>query len=523
MREAAGERRGRRRLARAPRPPATRCARRSRWAPTGRCSSPTRRSPAPTSSSPLVLLAGGARAGERRPRPVRPAVGRRRRRLPLGGGRRAARRPVISQVAELTRRRRSGDRQAADRVRLRADPGAAAGGRRGLGRDQRAALPVAEGDHGREDEAAGGAARRPRSAGRRQRRGRPCSRSARRPSRGERRQDRGRRRRGRGDRRRSSWRSGCSDEDARLPRAPRRRRHEGRRSASSPRRRQLGGEVAASSPAPACGARGRGRAVRRGEGVRRRRRSASPRRCRSRASTCSRGSCGDEGFDTVLFAQSVLAADIAAGLAARLEAGLNWDLADLGEQDGELVGKRPALADSVWVDVGWDVDAAACRLPRRRVRPGRDRRHGRQSSTRSVELEEHSRPRGARRAGRRARRRGPSIEDADVIVAGGRGPRRARGLRARRGARRGARRRGRRDARRRRRRLVPVLGPGRPDRQDRLAEALRRARHLGRDPAQGRHAELGHDRRDQQGPERADLRVTAISASSATCTRSSRS
>jgi len=31
----------------------------------------------------------------------------------------------------------------------------------------------------------------------------------------------------------------------------------------------------------------------------------------------------DEGYDTVLFANSVLAADIAAGLAARLDAGLN--------------------------------------------------------------------------------------------------------------------------------------------------------------------------------------------------------
>ena len=62
----------------------------------------------------------------------------------------------------------------------------------------------------------------------------------------------------------------------------------------------------------------------------------------------------DEGFDTVLFAQSVLAADVAAGLAARLDAGLNWDLVDL-TADG--VGKRPALADSVVVDVGWSSDA----------------------------------------------------------------------------------------------------------------------------------------------------------------------
>jgi len=55
----------------------------------------------------------------------------------------------------------------------------------------------------------------------------------------------------------------------------------------------------------------------------------------------------------VLFAQSVLAADLAAGLSARLDAGLNWDLVDISADGGELVGKRPALADSVHVEVGW--------------------------------------------------------------------------------------------------------------------------------------------------------------------------
>ncbi len=34
----------------------------------------------------------------------------------------------------------------------------------------------------------------------------------------------------------------------------------------------------------------------------------------------------DGGYDTFLFSNSVLAADVAAGLAARLGAGLNWDL-----------------------------------------------------------------------------------------------------------------------------------------------------------------------------------------------------
>src|SRR5439155_16880284 len=61
----------------------------------------------------------------------------------------------------------------------------------------------------------------------------------------------------------------------------------------------------------------------------------------------------DRGFDSVFFANSVLAADVAAGLAARLDAGLNWDLVDVARQDDTLVGKRAALQDTVYVDVGW--------------------------------------------------------------------------------------------------------------------------------------------------------------------------
>ena len=59
------------------------------------------------------------------------------------------------------------------------------------------------------------------------------------------------------------------------------------------------------------------------------------------------------GFDTVLFSNSVLAADVAAGLAARLDAGINWDLVDLELRDGEPVGKQPMLQDSVLAEVGW--------------------------------------------------------------------------------------------------------------------------------------------------------------------------
>ena len=128
----------------------------------------------------------------------------------------------------------------------------------------------------------------------------------------------------------------------------------------------------------------------------------------------------DGGYDTVLFANSVLAADIAAGLAARLDAGLNWDLADLVRQDGTLVGKRPALQDSVYVDVGWRSEPriALFRAGSFDAAPAGGGEP--QIVDVAVELEEHSR--GAKVVDQQLEEStGPSIEDADVIVAGGRG------------------------------------------------------------------------------------------------------
>jgi electron transfer flavoprotein alpha subunit len=128
----------------------------------------------------------------------------------------------------------------------------------------------------------------------------------------------------------------------------------------------------------------------------------------------------DNGYDTVLFANSVLAADIAAGLAARLDAGLNWDLVDVEQRDGSLVGKRPALQDSVFVDVGWtstprlgllragsfDAAATAGGEPQIDDVTPQYEEHSQTAKVVSQEQEDSS---------------GPSIEDADVIVAGGRG------------------------------------------------------------------------------------------------------
>jgi electron transfer flavoprotein alpha subunit len=126
------------------------------------------------------------------------------------------------------------------------------------------------------------------------------------------------------------------------------------------------------------------------------------------------------GYDTVLFANSVLAADVAAGLAARLDAGLNWDLTEIALQDGELVGKRPALQDSVYADVGWtgtprlalfragSFDATAAGSGEPDITDISPAYESYSTAVRLVsqDAEESS---------------GPSIEDAEVIVAGGRG------------------------------------------------------------------------------------------------------
>ena len=126
------------------------------------------------------------------------------------------------------------------------------------------------------------------------------------------------------------------------------------------------------------------------------------------------------GADAVLFAASVLAADVAAGLAARLDAGLNWDLTDLvahATASSSGSGRRSAT-------------------PCSSTSAGMERRGSGSSE------QEHSTP-----SNPAARQRssafdvaigdfsalatlleqtqeessGPSIEEAEIIVAGGRG------------------------------------------------------------------------------------------------------
>jgi electron transfer flavoprotein alpha subunit len=127
----------------------------------------------------------------------------------------------------------------------------------------------------------------------------------------------------------------------------------------------------------------------------------------------------DNGFDAVLFAATVLSADVAAALAARLGAGLNYDLTDLVVEGESLVGKRPALGDSVYVDVGWTSEPRLALIRSGTFEP-------QESGGNAEVVPFESRFQDFSLAATMVEQaheesEGPSIEDADVIVAGGRG------------------------------------------------------------------------------------------------------
>ncbi len=126
------------------------------------------------------------------------------------------------------------------------------------------------------------------------------------------------------------------------------------------------------------------------------------------------------GATTVLFAATVLAADVASGLAARLGAGLNWDLVALENRDGKLVGTRPALGDSVLAEVGWTTEPRIALIRSGTYEPTETGGGAPEIVDAPVSVQDWSKAtKMLERAHEEAS--GPSIEDADVIVAGGRG------------------------------------------------------------------------------------------------------
>ncbi len=125
------------------------------------------------------------------------------------------------------------------------------------------------------------------------------------------------------------------------------------------------------------------------------------------------------GAENILFAASVLSADIAAGLSARLDAGLNWDVTDFAVEGGQLVATRPALGDTVLVTVGWTTTPRIALVRSGSFEPVET---GGSATVHDVAVTVQDFSTVARMVEQaHEQASGPSIEDADVIVAGGRG------------------------------------------------------------------------------------------------------
>ncbi len=131
--------------------------------------------------------------------------------------------------------------------------------------------------------------------------------------------------------------------------------------------------------------------------------------------------CGRERIDLLLCPTTAMSCDVAAGLAARLEAGLAWGLVDLDLRDGRLIGKRPAENDAVVAEIEWTT----------RVKIGLFRPHALESvaiNARTLEVETLALDLAARSKAPRvietrlsAAGDGPALGSADIVVSGGRG------------------------------------------------------------------------------------------------------
>jgi electron transfer flavoprotein alpha subunit len=128
----------------------------------------------------------------------------------------------------------------------------------------------------------------------------------------------------------------------------------------------------------------------------------------------------DNDHDYLLFGGGLLGFEIGAGLAARLDAGVVMEITEVSVEDGKLVGKRPILKDSKIANVRFQskVGVIIGRLNAFEVRESGSGAAAVEDV--DVEFQEHSLKATMVQRGEQ-RGADVNIEDADVLVAGGRG------------------------------------------------------------------------------------------------------
>jgi electron transfer flavoprotein alpha subunit len=127
----------------------------------------------------------------------------------------------------------------------------------------------------------------------------------------------------------------------------------------------------------------------------------------------------DNDFSYALFGGGLLGFEIGAGLTARLNAGVTMEVTQVNVQDGKLVAERPILQDSQIADVGY-VEEPGIIIGRLNAFDENETGGTAEVEDVQVELSEWS---TKAKMVTRGEQRGEdvNIEDADILVGGGRG------------------------------------------------------------------------------------------------------
>jgi electron transfer flavoprotein alpha subunit len=135
---------------------------------------------------------------------------------------------------------------------------------------------------------------------------------------------------------------------------------------------------------------------------------------------------GDGGHGYALFGGGLLGFEIGAGLAARLDAGVCMEVTSVRVEDGKLVAERPILKDSQISDVHYRSDVGVIIG---RLNAFEAKESGGTAEIEDVEVEYAAHSLKATMV-QRGEQRGAdvNIEDADFLVAGGRGLGKAEGF-----------------------------------------------------------------------------------------------
>jgi electron transfer flavoprotein alpha subunit len=134
------------------------------------------------------------------------------------------------------------------------------------------------------------------------------------------------------------------------------------------------------------------------------------------------------GYDYLLFGGGLLGFEIGAGVAARLGGGVTMEVTEVHAKDGKLVAQRPILQDSAIVEVGYREGGPAVIIGRLNAFEASESGSGdAEVETVDIELSPWSTKAKMRTRGEQ-RGADVNIEDADLLVGGGRGLGKAEGF-----------------------------------------------------------------------------------------------